>query len=324
MARSGGFSNQQLDVVPSPSFYNWHPVNSSSVNSSSFYRHQVNSSSVRIRRRREGEGKKKRERHSGDFSNWRGGRGRGQEGGEEEGGGGDKRSKRIDEGGMMSSSRGCREEFMFNRATATDKDEKKILLKEKTRSCLSPVREEERPSGWRVCLSEETRMKKPALSLKKEGKGELRLLKRTMTMLEEGKRKVDFRGRESKKETWIEEEGTSLTTTRGDKEVSSPVHNERLRIKHLSSFQRHSCQDSQYLTGDKNGLLSLAPVATSQARGGDGGAGEQVEQLVVQGSRGGGEQRIRRVRVGLIWIQRSTLFSCWKERCRNIHKKLLV
>ena len=125
----------------------------------------------------------------------------------------------------MSSSRGCREEFMFNRATATEKDEKKILLKEKTRSCLSPVREEERPSGWRVCLSEETRMKKPALSLKKEGKGELRLLKRTMTMLEEGKRKVDFRGRESKKEMWIEEEGT-----RGDKEVSSPVHNDRLRI----------------------------------------------------------------------------------------------
>ena len=226
----------------------------------------------------------------------------------------------------MSSSRGCREEFMFNRATATEKDEKKILLKEKTRSCLSPVREEERPSGWRVCLSEETRMKKPALSLKKEGKGELRLLKRTMTMLEEGKRKVDFRGRESKKEMWIEEE-----RTRGDKEVSSPVHNDRLRIKHLSSFQRHSCQDSQYLTGDKNGLLSLAPVATSQARGGDGGSVEQVveqEQVVqvhtVQGSRGGGEQRMRRLRVGLIWIQRSTLFSCWKERCRNIHEKLLV
>ena len=192
---------------------------------------------------------------------------------------------------MMSSSRGCREEFMFNRATATEKDEKKILLKEKARSCLSPVREEERPSGWRVCLSEETRMKKPALSLKKEGKGELRLLKRTMTMLEEGKRKVDFRGRESKKEMWIEEEGT-----RGDKEVSSPVHNDRLRIKHLSSFQRQQVEVQEQ---------------------------EQVVQ-VVQGSRGGGEQRMRRLRVGLIWIQRSTLFSCWKERCRNIHEKLLV
>ena len=209
----------------------------------------------------------------------------------------------------MSSSRGCREEFMFNRATATEKDEKKILLKEKTRSCLSPVREEERPSGWRVCLSEETRMKKPALSLKKEGKGELRLLKRTMTMLEEGRRKVDWRGREARKEIWTT--GEEETKAGGDEEVA-PKH-QNMHRDHFDSYSLfsqwaetqiscylYSFQEEQDLTGNKTGLRLLSKVFSSRGRPGAG--------------TGVGAGGVRRVRVGLIWLQRSSLFSCWKER----------
>ena len=193
MVRRGGL---QLDLVPPSSFYN---------------RQQVNSSSVRVRRRREGEGKKKRERHSGDFSNWRGG------GGGERGE--DKWSKRVEDQRRAGSSKGCSGEFMFNRSA---EERKKKLFEEQSGNYFSPAREEEKcAAGWRVCLSEETRM--PALSLQKEAKGE-KLLKRTLTMLEEGRRKVDFRGREVKKEIWrgLEEEKLSLTRTRGDeKEVAT-------------------------------------------------------------------------------------------------------
>ena len=207
MGRRGGLATQQqlIDLVPPGSLH--------------FYR---NSSSVRIRRRREpGEGKKKRERHSGDFSNWRGGGGGG--GG---GGGEDKRSNRAEEGRRVGSSTGCSGEFMFNRS-AEERQRKKfgILFEEQSSGCFSPaVRSEEEKggAGWRkVCLPEET-SRIPALSLQnKEAKGE-RLLKRTMTMLEEGRRKVDIRGREAKKEMWIggEEEELPITKTGGD-EVAS-------------------------------------------------------------------------------------------------------
>ena len=108
---------------------------------------------------------------------------------------------------------------MFNRSA---EERKKKLFEEQSGNYFSPAREEEKcAAGWRVCLSEETRM--PALSLQKEAKGE-KLLKRTLTMLEEGRRKVDFRGREVKKEIWrgLEEEKLSLTRTRGDeKEVAT-------------------------------------------------------------------------------------------------------
>ena len=156
-----------------------------------------------------------------------GGEGRGGGGG----GGEDKWGRRVEHGRRLGSSTGCSGEFMFNRETEERQKKKfgifsELLSEEEYGSCFSPVREEDRRKcggGWgKVCLSEETRM--PALSLQsKEVKGE-RLLKRTMTMLEEGRRKVDFRGREVKKEIWrgLEEEKLSLTRTRGDeKEVAT-------------------------------------------------------------------------------------------------------
>ena len=113
---------------------------------------------------------------------------------------------------------------MFNRETEERQKKKfgifsELLSEEEYGSCFSPAREEDRRKcggGWgKVCLSEETRM--PALSLQsKQVKGE-RLLKRTMTMLEEGRRKVDFRGRDAKKEILTRgEEEMSLTKTGGD------------------------------------------------------------------------------------------------------------
>ena len=305
MARRGGLTTQQqLELVPvGSSFYSRLDPGSSFYNR----RQQVNSSSVRVRRRREpGEGKKKRERHSGDFSNWRGG------GGEGGGGGGEDRwGKRVEDGRRLGSSTGCSGEFMFNRATEERQKKKFGIFSEEESggSWFPPVREEERKlcgGGWRkVCLAEEARM--PALSLQsREVKGE-RLLKRTMTMLEEGRRKVDWRGREARKEMWTR--GQEETKAGGDEEVA-PKH-QNMHRDHFDSYSLfsqwaetqiscylYSFQEEQDLTGNKTGLRLLSKVFTSRGRPGAGtGAGGA-----------------RRVRVGLIWLQRSSLFSCWKER----------
>ena len=75
----------------------------------------------------------------------------------------------------------------------------------------------------------------PALSLQsKEVKGE-RLLKRTMTMLEEGRRKVDFRGRDAKKEMLTRgEEEMSLTKTGGDGKVA--LKHQNMHLEHFDSY----------------------------------------------------------------------------------------